>query len=126
MIKVKTVKKRNPLKVSESKHYGFPVNEGVVTLEEVAGELSTRSTITHGDVINVLQNFVEFIPFVLMLGKSINLAQLGTMRISFSSKGVEKPEDFNVGLITKKRIIYTPSADLKRRIRDCKFEMVRH
>jgi len=125
MIKVKTIERRNPQNASESKHYGFPLNEGVVSLDEIAGELSQRSTITYGDIENVLRNFVEFVPFILMMGKSVNLGRLGTMRISFSSQGVENPGDFNVGLITTKRIIFTPSVELKRKIRDSKFELVK-
>jgi len=125
MIKVKVIEKRNPLNLSESKHYGFPINEGIVSLDEIAAELSQRSTVNYSDIDAVLQNFVEFIPFILAMGKSISLGRLGTMRVSFSSQGVDNPKDFNVGLITVKRIIFTPSSQLKNKIRDFKFELAR-
>jgi len=125
MIKIKVVEKRNPMKTSESKHYGAPINDGIVSLDEIAGELSQRSTVNYSDIDAVLQNFVEFIPFILAMGKSISLGRLGTMRVSFSSQGVDDPKDFNVGLITVKRIIFTPSVQLKNKVRDFKFELAR-
>ena len=38
---------------------------------------------------------------------------LGTMRFGLRSKSVEKVEDVKTGLIKSRRIIFTPSVDLK-------------
>ena len=41
------------------------------------------------------------------------LAGLGTMRFGVRAKAVEKVEDVKSGLITSRRIIFTPNSDLK-------------
>ena len=46
-------------------------------------------------------------------GHSVALPGLGTMRFGLRSKAVEKVEDVKAGLITSRRIIFTPSVDLK-------------
>jgi hypothetical protein len=42
------------------------------------------------------------------------------MRGSFSSEGVENPDDFDVKMIKDKRIIYTPSVKIKKRLKAMK------
>ena len=46
-------------------------------------------------------------------GHSVALPGLGTMRFGLRSKAVEKVEDVKSGLITSRRIIFTPNSDLK-------------
>ena len=46
-------------------------------------------------------------------GHSVALPGLGTMRFGLRSKAVEKVEDVKSGLISARRIIFTPSVDLK-------------
>ena len=46
-------------------------------------------------------------------GHSVALPGLGSMRFGLRSKSVEKVEDVKAGLISTRRIIFTPSIDLK-------------
>ena len=46
-------------------------------------------------------------------GHAVALPGLGTMRFGLRSKAVEKVEDVKTGLIKSRRIIFTPSVDLK-------------
>ena len=46
-------------------------------------------------------------------GHSVPLPGLGNMRFGLRSKSVEKVEDVKTSLITSRRIIFTPSVDLK-------------
>ena len=46
-------------------------------------------------------------------GHSVALPGLGSMRFGLRSKSVEKVEDVKAGLISTRRIIFTPSVDLK-------------
>jgi methylmalonyl-CoA mutase cobalamin-binding subunit len=56
------------------------------------------------------------------MGKSVNLGEFGTLRISFSSEGVETPDDFNVSKISGVKVVFTPSVELKKALDDLKFE----
>ena len=46
-------------------------------------------------------------------GHSVALPGLGTMRFGLRAKSVEKVEDVKAGLITSRRIIFTPAVELK-------------
>jgi hypothetical protein len=46
-------------------------------------------------------------------GHSVALPGLGTMRFGLRAKAVEDVNDVKAGLITARRIIFTPSTDLK-------------
>ena len=46
-------------------------------------------------------------------GHSVPLPGLGTMRFGVRSKAVEDLEDVKTGLITTRRIVFTPSVDVK-------------
>jgi hypothetical protein len=56
------------------------------------------------------------------MSKSVSLGDLGTLRLSFSSEGVEKPEDFNVSMISGVKVVFIPSVELKKQLVDIKFE----
>ncbi|MCL2132204.1 MAG: DNA-binding protein, partial [Lentimicrobiaceae bacterium] len=68
------------------------------------------------------ENLLDTVPKYLLMGKSVSLGNLGTMRISFSSKGAEKPDEFNTNLIKGVKVVFTPSVDFKRVINTIKFE----
>jgi hypothetical protein len=56
------------------------------------------------------------------MGKSVNLGELGTMRISFGSEGVDDPKKFHTSLISGVRIVFTPSVELKDALTKIHFE----
>lgn len=104
------------------KWYATPVKTGTVTQKNIASQVSGRSSLTAGDISNVIQNLLELLPEELMKGNSVQLGDFGTFRASFSSEGVEKEKDFNVAKIKDIKIIFTPSPDFKRKLTDIKFE----
>ena len=50
-------------------------------------------------------------------GHSVALPGLGTMRFGVRAKAVEKVEDVKSGLISARRIIFTPNSDLKEELK---------
>jgi len=54
-------------------------------------------------------------------GRSVNIDGLGTFRLSFSSKGVDKPEDFNANMISGLKVIFTPRTELRDKIKSVKY-----
>ena len=50
-------------------------------------------------------------------GHSVALPGLGTMRFGVRGKAVEKVEDVKSGLISARRIIFTPNSDLKEELK---------
>ena len=83
----------------------------------VAYGTAKRSSLTVGDIKNVIENFFDILPTFMLLGFTIKIDGLGTFRISFSSEGAET-EDTKVtpDKMRSIRILFRPDADLRARI----------
>jgi len=122
-MKYKKVLKSNPRDLgAKKKCYAIPVNKGTLTVAEFANIIATRSSLTRGDVLNVLSNYMDELPFYLKMGKSVQLGDFGTLRLSFSSDGAENPDDFTAYNIIDVRVIFTPSNALKQALKNIHFE----
>jgi predicted histone-like DNA-binding protein len=121
-MKYKVIKRANPQNRAEEKWYASPMTDGKVTKTELAKEIASTSSLSRGDVSNVIENLTDVVPKYLLMGKSISLGELGSLRISFSSNGVEKPEEFNTNMIKGAKVIFTPGVELKNAIAKLKFE----
>ena len=71
---------------------------------------------------SVIENLLDTVPKYLLMGKSVNLGGLGTFRLSFSSKGVDAPQEFNTNMISGVKVIFTPSSELREKVGKVKFE----
>nr|WP_315347221.1 HU family DNA-binding protein [Hoylesella enoeca] len=123
-MKAKLIERKNPQDRTKKKLYASAVNAGRKTLRDISTDISGRSSLTRGDIENVLSNFVDRLPPYLIDGFSIQLGEFGTLRISLSSKGAATAKDFNTGNI-KARIIFTPGVALKQRLQSISFEIVK-
>ena len=122
-MKYKLIQKGKPGDANAPKKwYASPVKTGAVTQKNLATQISGRSSLTAGDVANVLQNLVELLPQELIKGNSVQLGDFGTFRISFSSEGVDNEKDFNIDKIKGIKVLFTPSSDFKKIFSDMKFE----
>ncbi|MDR1199329.1 MAG: DNA-binding protein [Prevotellaceae bacterium] len=122
-MKYKLTERRNPQNPqAASKLYAAPVNEGKVSQRDIAADIVGLSSLARGDVANVIDCLIDTVPKYLLMGRSVSLGELGTLRISFSSEGVASEEEFNVNLISGVKIIFTPSVELKKQIDGIRFE----
>lgn len=124
-MKYKMIKRVNPAnREGGRKWHAIPVKSGrPFTLTDVAIQISGRSSLTRGDLSNALQNLVDQLPMLLLLGHSVQLGDLGSLRISFGSDGVDTPEEFNPNMIRNVKIIFTPGKLLKKALADIVFEL---
>lgn len=122
-MKYKLIERVNPTdRTLPKKWYATPVNAGKITEKSIAKEIASRSSLTAGDVMNVLQNFLDLLPNHLIDGKSIKLGDFGTFRISFSSEGVDAESEFKVDKIKGRKVLFTPSPDFKQGLSNITFE----
>lgn len=118
-MKFKLLPMRNPQdRKSAPKFYAKPEYNGMIDIDFIAKQIAGRSSLTAGDIKSVLSNFLEEVPTFMLLGYSVKLNELGTFRISFSSKGVDVAADFRTTMINGLKVIYTPDVELKTRIED--------
>ena len=120
-MKIKMVQRKNPQKKSEVKFYASPVNAGKKTLRDIAKDIAGRSSLTRGDIENVLTNFMECLPSYLRDGFSVQLGEFGTVRLTLSSEGALNEKAFKTETI-KPRVTFTPGVELKAALRDNSYE----
>ena len=86
--------------------------------KKVIKEAALRSGVSQGVMQACWDAAGEVIKAWATEGHSVALPGLGTMRFGLRSKSVEKVEDVKSSLITSRRIIFTPSTDLKDELAD--------
>lgn len=123
-MKIKMVQRKNPQKKSEVKYYASPVNAGKKNLRDIAHDIAGRSSLTRGDIENVLSNFMDCLPHYLRDGFSVQLGEFGTMRLTLSSEGSATVKAFKTETI-KPRVTFTPGVELKAALRENSYETVK-
>jgi predicted histone-like DNA-binding protein len=123
-MKYKLVKRVNPQNRSQVKYYAAPIIDGNISKSDLTKEIAGISSMSRGDVSNVLEGVRDVTPKYVKINKSITIGDLGTLRITFSSEGVDNIEDFNVNMIRDVRYLFTPSQELKQQLNDIHFERV--
>jgi predicted histone-like DNA-binding protein len=91
--------------------------------KKVFKEASTRSGISVGVMKAAWDAAGEVIKAWATEGHSIPLPGLGTMRFGVRSKAVEDLEDVKTGLITTRRIVFTPSVDVKEELQNTSIQI---
>ena len=81
--------------------------------DKVIKEAALRSGVSRGVMQACWDAAGEVIKAWATEGHSVALPGLGTMRFGLRAKSVEKVEDVKAGLITSRRIIFTPNTELK-------------
>jgi predicted histone-like DNA-binding protein len=84
-----------------------------LTQAKVIKEAAMRSGVSQGVMKACWDAAGEVIKAWATEGHSVALPGLGSMRFGLRSKAVENVNDVKAGLISSRRIIFTPSVDLK-------------
>ena len=84
-----------------------------LTQDKVIKEAALRSGVSRGVMQACWDAAGEVIKAWATEGHSVALPGLGTMRFGLRAKSVEKVEEVKAGLITSRRIIFTPDTELK-------------
>lgn len=121
VMKIKLIQKANPTNRDEKKWYANAVNAGTKDLKAISKVIAGRSSLTSGDIQNVLQNFVDELPTLLMDGFSLQLGGFGTLRLSLSSTGSVTEAAFDTHTI-KSKVVFTPGHEIKHDLDDTHYE----
>lgn len=121
-MKYKLIQRANPLqKEAALKWYAQPVYWTKVNQKTISGTLSEKSSLTSGDISNVIENLVQELPKILENGGIVQLGDLWTFKVSFTSEGAEEKGKFSTSKI-KPKILFTPSVELKKMLEHMKYE----
>jgi predicted histone-like DNA-binding protein len=113
------VERPNP-QTKEKKWYASPKQTGKRDLKSISKDLSELSSLSAGDVQNVIANLIDQLPKWLMEGISVKLDGFGSFRISFSSEGVATKDEVTANQITDLRVIFDADDLIKERIQKTK------
>ena len=121
-IKVKAVERK--LKFTKNENdpgvYRYVLGAELYTAlnqKKVIREAALRSGVSQGVMQACWDAAGEVIKAWATEGHSVALPGLGTMRFGVRGKAVEKVEDVKSGLISARRIIFTPNSDLKEELK---------
>ncbi len=117
-MKVKAVEKKLKFTKNENdpgvwRYVMQPELYSSLSQKKVIKEAALRSGVSQGVMQACWDAAGEVIKAWATEGHSVALPGLGTMRFGLRSKSVEKVEDVKSGLITSRRIVFTPDTDLK-------------
>ena len=117
-MKVKAVEKKLKFTKNENdpsvwRYVMQPELYSSLTQKKVIKEAALRSGVSQGVMQACWDAAGEVIKAWATEGHSVALPGLGTMRFGLRSKSVENVNDVKTGLITSRRIIFTPDSDLK-------------
>ena len=123
---IKVIAQRRQLKIGKNPSKRFvmrPDLYSAVNEKKVFVEAATHSGISAGVIKAAWDAAGEVIRTWATEGHSVPLPGLGTMRFGVRSKAVENLEDVKAGLITTRRIIFTPSVDLKDELKNTSIQI---
>ena len=120
-LKVKAVERLVKFKKNEPGQYRYVMQPELYTSlsqNKVIKEAALRSGVSRGVMQACWDAAGEVIKAWATEGHSVALPGLGTMRFGLRAKSVEKVEEVKAGLISSRRIIFTPASDLKDELAD--------
>ena len=94
-----------------------------LTEKKVFSEAATHSGISAGVIMAAWDAAGEVIRTWATEGHSVPLPGLGTMRFSVRSKAVADLEDVKTSLISTRRIVFTPSVDVKDELKNTSIQI---
>ena len=113
---IKVIAQRREVKLGKNPGKKFVMRPDLyipIKEKKVFSEAATHSGISVGIIKAAWDAAGDVIRTWATEGHSVPVPGLGTMRFGVRSKAVEKLEDVKTGLITTRRIVFTPSVDVK-------------
>ena len=96
---------------------------GTKTLSDICTEISLSSSLTRGDVVNTIMSFLDTIPKYLMMGYSVKLDELGTLRLSLNSYPSDTLEEATGAKVKAIHPVFTASPQLRESILNTPVEL---
>lgn len=85
-----------------------------ITFDKLCERMAEDTTVGEADIAAVFYKFHKVLSQLCSQGYIVDAGPLGTFRPTFSSKAVEKEEDFKPSeCISKTQILFTPTADFR-------------
>lgn len=89
-------------------YYAKAQADGVVTMDDMAEEIAYATSLTDGDVLNVIRALIRQTRVKLAAGKIVQMENLGSFQIQLGSRGAVDPKSFTSANIRRCHIQFRP------------------
>ena len=123
---IKVIAQRRQLKIGKTPSKRFVMRPDLyssIAEKKVFAEAATHSGISAGVIKAAWEAAGAVIRTWATEGHSVPVPGLGTMRFGVRAKAVEKLDDVKTGLITTRRIVFTPSVDVKDELKNTSIQI---
>ena len=123
---IKVIAQRREVKLGKNPGKQFVMSPDLyspIQEKKVFAEAATHSGISAGVIKAAWDAAGEVIRTWATEGHSVPLPGLGTMRFGVRSKAVESLEDVKTGLISVRRIIFTPNTEVKDELKNTSIQI---
>ena len=123
---IKVIARRREVKLGKTPGMKFVMRPDLyipIQEKKVFAEASTHSGISAGVIKAAWDAAGEVIRTWATEGHSVPLPGLDTMRFGVRSKAVEDLEDVKTGLITTRRIVFTPNVEVKEELKNTSIQI---
>ena len=95
-------------------YYAYPKMQQKMTNKMLVDRIVRETSLSAGDVCNALISLSSVVNDALSMGMSVDLADLGSLRLVVPSKMMDSPEEVTVADALKTpKIIFTPKAAMR-------------
>lgn len=110
---IKVNKKKDPRDENLVKYYGYIFQGDPLDIDMLATRISGTCTVTRHDCLAVLSALQEQVIYALQSGIPVRLGDIGSFRIMAQGAGADTFKDYDVSLIKKLMVRFTPNTALK-------------
>ena len=124
---IKVNARETELKIGKNPGYYYVMTPELymaLAQKKVIREAALRSGVSQGVMQACWDAAGEVIKAWATEGHSVALPGLGTMRFAVRAKAVAKVEDVKSGLIKSRRIVFTPSVELKDELKNTSIQII--
>ncbi len=97
----------------ETVYYAHPKTQQKMTHKEVVDRIVRETSLSEGDVSNALISLKNVVCEALKAGNSIDLADLGSLRVTQTSKMVDSPDKLSKDSLNSPKIVFTPKQAMR-------------
>lgn len=113
MIRYKIAKRKNPHTKAQTFHPAI-VPPAAINNQKIIDRIEKKCTLASSDIKAVVDALEVELIDALREGNAVRLGDLGSFRPTLRSKGVDKEEAVNAGLITSVHVVFVPALRVKR------------
>ena len=125
-VNFKMVPKKNmQVSPAEIKYFPCAVSQGKVDLNTLANKVASQSTMSKADCYGVIVGLTQVIANELADGNIVEIDSLGSLKLTLQGTPADSDAELGKANITKINVVYRPSKELKKKLKETTFKRIR-